>query len=152
MVRLVVTWSSGGYECTCEEVACIEYSSRDDFLLDLQIATEEYIKATDEYAAKYTAWADELAIHTPTQRHSPSKPPRTKELADKAKRAEEKRSEKHMEVLKRRPEHPEPLCRLNGFLFNVSEFICYEDRREYVPPNVETLEEWWVSKIDSQRV
>lgn len=48
-MRLVVLYSHGDYECSCEYVIPLEYSSAEAFLCDLDIALKNLKRQQDDY-------------------------------------------------------------------------------------------------------
>lgn len=113
------------------QVLCLEYSSIENLLTDIEHAVRTYLKKVKAYDKKHAAWMKSFSMAV-----------KRKSIRGDEKK-ERERDEKYIEVSKLRPVYPDPRHKFNGFTVNLDIFV---DRRVYVKPCVKTLKGWWDSK------
>lgn len=136
MAKLVMQYSAGDIECTCEYVLCFEYESKEKFLFDLELAVINALEVYDQYYERYNAWE--------------AKDPRSDSRI-----SPKKMDEAVANWYNERPEGNPWNFIFAGQFFELRTFLVYsrdntfkkKEHREFIPPSVMELEEWFQGKL-----
>lgn len=151
MERLLITLShSDGYTYSSEETKPVIYSSKEEFIIQLEDMTQNYLNAVKEYNKKqesydksYDAVRQDYSRIIDKEKRSKSNPELTKRIEEASKKMMEEITKKNDFVTQNKPS---PTFSLGGQTFDFESFYYHDESRKNfivsIPP-VQTIAEYF---------
>ena len=137
MTKLVVTYTTSNGVDSWTTVACAEYESLEAFYIDLEQKIHEYVKDGKIYSEKLAAWGEKM--QQAKMRVHNARKPQAVALAEK----------EAVEVSQQRPSMVLSEISVGGIVFPLDGVTYHSDAGETIVsmPEIQTLEEWFQSKV-----
>lgn len=151
MEKLLITLShSDGYTYSSEETKAVIYSSKEEFIIQLEDLTQNYLNAVEEYNKKQETYdkdfdkvrRDYLRI-IDREKKSKSSPELTKKVKDMSKKMMEEINRNNNFVAENKPS---PEFTLGGQTFEFENFYYHDESRKNFTvniPHVQTIAEYF---------